>query len=94
MTMFNNVMMCMLMLHNGQQVDEIVHKWHLDLVCSRISSSYILRWEHNHLLLLSLIVSSTCLLNCKTLILSIPMCYTKCHNVNNVSLRKVIDVDE
>jgi hypothetical protein len=32
--------------------------------------------------------------NCKTLISSIPMCYTKCHDVNNVSLRKVTDVDE
>jgi hypothetical protein len=26
--------------------------------------------------------------------LKYPMCYTKCHNVNNVSLRKVFDVDE
>ena len=43
MSMFNNVMRCMHMLHNGLQVDYSVHKCNLSLVCSRMSSSCILK---------------------------------------------------
>ena len=34
------------MLHNGLQVDGSVHKWHLPLVRSRISSSCTLKRKH------------------------------------------------
>ena len=44
---------------------------------------------HNwHLALLCLIISSPYLLKCKTIILNIPMCYTKCHDANIFSLTK------
>ena len=43
MSMFNSVLRCMPMLHNGLQVEQCVHKWHLALQCSRISSSCILK---------------------------------------------------
>ena len=36
----------MRMLPNGLQVDNSVHKWHLALVCSRVSFSWILKYEH------------------------------------------------
>ena len=33
------------MLHIGLQVDISVHEWHLAIVCSRISSSCILKYN-------------------------------------------------
>ena len=44
-SMFNSIMRCIPMLHNGQQVNYIVHNWHMALACSRFSSSCIVKWE-------------------------------------------------
>ena len=43
------------MLHNGLQVDQSVHKWHMPLVCSRTSSSCILKCKHTTLAISTLI---------------------------------------
>ena len=66
----DSVMRCMLMLHNGLQVDQSVHKWNLSLVCSRISSP--------------------CILKCKIVVWSGPMCYASCHDVNNLHRKKLL----
>ena len=94
MSMFQSVMKCMPMLHNSLQVDQSVHKWHLSLVCLRISSSCILKCKNMTLVLSLLNTTSPCILTCKTIISSIPMCYSKCHSVNNFSLQKISCVDE
>ena len=77
MSMFGNVMRHMPMLHNGLQVDLSVHWWHLALVCSRISSPCIINTYCT-----PLVCSPWILKQKKTIISSIPICYTKCHNVN------------
>ena len=46
LSMFNIVIRCRPMLHNGLQADQGAHKWHLTFVCSRISSSWILKRSH------------------------------------------------
>ena len=40
MSMFYGVRRCMLMLHNGLQVDQSIHKWHLPLMYWRISNPW------------------------------------------------------
>ena len=79
----------MSMLHNTLQVKQGVHKWHLALVCSRTSSSWTLKYKH-------MILAINMLNNIKmqTIISSIPMCYAKCHNVNEHSLGNVTCVNE
>jgi hypothetical protein len=39
-------------------------------------------------------MSSPCIVRCKTIIPTIPMCYAKCHNANKISLKLVTYVDE
>ena len=87
-------MRCMPMLQTNLQVDYSVRKWHLALACSRISSSCILKCKHMTLATGMLNDISPCILNRKTNISSIPMCYSKCHNVNNFPRSKVTYVDE
>ena len=63
-----------------------VHTWHLALVCSRISSSCIIKCKHMTLTISMLNNIFACILKYKTIIWSIPMCYTKCHILNNFVL--------
>jgi hypothetical protein len=70
-------------LHNDLQVDKIVYKWHLALICLRKSSSCILKYKKSwHLPSLRSIKFSPWILKSKTMISRIPMCCSKCHNVN------------
>ena len=82
MSMYNDIMRCMPMLHNALQVDHSVHRWHLALVCQKVSfsSMYSISTCEIFHLVCSIIISP-CILKCKIIISSTPMCYTKCHTL-------------
>jgi hypothetical protein len=74
------------MLRNGLQVDLSIYKSHLDLVCSRISSSCILKCEHMTLAISRLNNIFSLHIRTQTIFSSFPMC----ENVNNLSLEKLL----
>ena len=82
-SMSNNVMRCVAMLHNSLQVDLTVHIRHSTLVCSRISSSCILRCKH--MILAVSMLGNIFPLHTETLNYSILVCNVNV-NINNFLL--------
>jgi predicted transglutaminase-like protease len=70
---------------------KVVHKWQLAFICSITTSSCILICKHmtfvidmlNNIFPLRIKMQNW-------IISSIPMCYAKCHNVNKVSLKRLL----
>ena len=91
--MFDSVMKCMLMLHYNLQVDESVHKWPLPFVRSISSSSCIVKLSSkvSHFAILNVIMYNIIfLLHSKTILQSLPICYSKCHNVDVFHLKELL----
>ena len=88
MHMFNSVMRCIPMLQKRSTIWLKCTKITLDL---SVLPKYfpLATWNVNtwHLPLVCSLISSPCILKCKTTISSIPMCYVKCQNVNIVTLK-------
>ena len=82
-------------LHNGLQVDKSVHKWALAI--GMLNNIFLLHTKCKHMTLAISTLKNILPLHTKfqTIIYNIPMCYSKCHNVDIFfSLNRVTYVDE
>ena len=78
---------CMPLLHNGLQVDQSVHNWHLTLACLRISSSCILKLKYMTLAIIMFNNIFPLYIKIQNYHSSTPNCYAKCYKTNIFSLK-------
>ena len=75
----------MLLLITPQMIPSL-----LALICSRVSSLSILNCKHVILVVSKLDIIFPLHSERKNIISSTPMCYAKCHDVNNISLNIIL----